>query len=180
MQGAHRHGVIAIVFGLGLAIGACDAGSVGPGNGPDAGSGRDQPLGILCNATFKTTGTYVQTMAQPAEVGGCWPVGTWTFTASIDTDQCQPPPALLPSYEMDIGAVADVDGNWDYTYTFATDPTAHVRMKASGDGGGICTGSVEIYSADGKQYWNFKPALEVGNVLDGEGEYALYDSDQWT
>jgi|SRR5215510_1640904 len=164
-----------------LAFAACDPGGVnGPDpGGPDANNGRDQPLGIICNATFKTNGTFTLGQAQPADVSGCWPIGTWTFTVTLDTNQCQPPPTLLPSYSFQVDAVADVDGNLSYQYTYLTDPTSHFRLKVSGDGGGLCQGSLELYSPDGKQYWNLKPSLETGNVLDGFGEYALYDSDQW-
>lgn len=170
---------LGLLIGL-LGLGACDTGSVGPGQGgPDANSGRDQPLGILCNATFKVTGTFAQSMAQPADVGGCWPVGTWTFNATIDNNQCQTPPALLPQYQFKVDVMTDADGNTNYVDSYMTDPSAHYRLKVSGDGGGLCQGGLEIYSPDGKQLWNFKPSLEVGSVLDGFGEYALYDSDQW-
>jgi hypothetical protein len=177
MTGSLRFGGLALL----LAIGACDTGSVGGGNGgPDANDPRNMDLGILCNATFKLTGTYQQSMAQPSDILGCWPVGTWTFTASIDQNQCQPPPSLLPQYQFKVDATPSVDGTYDWTTTYMTDPNAHYRIKISGDGGGICQGGFELYSMDGKQLWNFKPSLETGNVLDGFGEYALYDADQWT
>ena len=176
MQGALRLGAIAFVLGLG----ACDTGAVGPGGpGPGGPDSQVNPVGVLCMATFKVSGTYVQSEAQPTEVTGCWPVGSWTFNATMDTNMCQTAPSVLPSYQFTVGETMDVDGNYDYTYQFNTDPTAHTIMKVSGDGGGLCQGGFEIFSPDGKQIWNMKPSLETGNVLDGFGEYALYDADQW-
>jgi len=171
---------LGLLVGL-LGFAACDLGGVsGPnGGGPDASTGRDQPLGILCNATFKVTGTFQLGQAQPTDIGGCWPVGTWTWTATMDTNQCQTPPAILPQYQFKVDVATDADGNYNYTDSYLTDPNAHYKLKVSGDGGGLCQGGLEIFSADGKQVWNMKPSLEVGNVLDGFGEYALYDSDQW-
>jgi len=174
----------ALLLGL-LAVVACDPGGVDGGGGPnpggpDANDGRDMPLGIVCNATFKTQGSFVQSMAQPADISGCWPIGTWTFTATVDSNKCPTAPSVLPSYEFKVDWVVDADGNGDYTYTVnLPDPALHYRVHVSGDGGGLCQGGFEIFSADGKQMWNMKPSLETGNVLDGFGEYALYNTDQW-
>jgi hypothetical protein len=173
MTGTIRIGFVAAVLGFA----ACDTGSVGNG-GPDANTSPDQALGIICNATFKLTGTFVQSEAQPSGTS-CWPVGMWTFTASMDSNQCNPAPAILPQYQVQVGEVPDVDGFYDWTYSFVTNTNAKVLLKVSGDGGGICQGGFEVFSDDGKQVWDMKPSLETGNVLDGFGEYALYDSNQW-
>ena len=174
MTGAIRIGVVTAILGLA----ACDTGSVG-NDGPDANTSPDQALGIVCNTTYKLSGSFVQTESQPSDAVGCWPVGTWTFTAAMDTNQCNPAPMILPQYQITVGETSDVDGEYDWTYSFTTDTTAHTLLKVSGDGGGICQGGFEVFSNDGKQVWNMKPSLETGNVLDGFGEYALYDTDQW-
>ncbi len=140
---------------------------------------RDQVLGIECNATFKTTGTFVLGAPQPADVDGCWPVGTWTFSATVDTNECGTPPALLPQYQFKVERLSDSLGDPVDAYTFLTEPSAHHRLKVSSGGGGLCEGGLEIFSEDGKQYWNFKPALEADLSIDGFGEYALYTTDQW-
>jgi hypothetical protein len=178
MKGCARLSIVGL-----LAIAACDTGSVsGPGGGgaaPDA-ADRNTSLGILCNATFKTSGTFAQGATKPADdPSTCWPVGTWTFSATLDTNDCKTPPALLPSYAFKVEQTTDANGDPLRTYTYTTDPTTHYHLKVSGDGGGLCEGGLELFSPDGKQYWNFKPSLETGNVIDGFGEYSLYDSDQW-
>lgn len=176
MMGTLRLGLL---LGL-LATAACDTGSVGPGaGGPDANLDRNTPLGIVCNATFKTQGTFAISLAQPANVGGCWPIGTWTFTATMDTNECPNPPALLPQYQFKVDELTDADGNPYQVDTYLTDPSAHNRLKVTEGGDGLCEGSVELYSNDGLQYWNLKPELNADQSVTGFGEYALYNSDQW-
>lgn len=51
------------------------------------------------------------------------------------------------------------------------------RLKVTEGGGGECEGGVEIYSADGLNYWNLKPAL-TGTTLSGFGDYAAYEKSQ--
>ncbi len=46
---------------------------------------RNEELGIICEAVFNLTGTFVAgTPGRPADVTGCWPVGEWTFTAQLE------------------------------------------------------------------------------------------------
>jgi hypothetical protein len=178
MMGTLRLGLL---FGL-VTTAACDLGGVsGPGGsgGPDADLGRDRPLGIVCNATMKTQGTFTISTPQPADYTGCWPIGTWSFTATLDTNECATPPAMLPKYEFKVEEVVDADGNSQQTYTYLTDPAAHHRLKVSQGGSGLCEGGLEIYSNDGKQYWNLKPELNADQSMTGFGEYALYSTDQW-
>ena len=148
-----------------------------PGGG--SGSDRNQALDIQCNATFKTSGSFVLGAPQPDDVGGCWPIGTWTFTATVDSNECATPPTLLPQYQFKVERLTDASGDPLDSYTFVTEPDVHHRLKVSSGGGGLCEGGLEIFSDDGKQYWNFKPALEADKSIDGFGEYALYNSDQW-
>lgn len=170
---------LALLAGLSLAIPACDLGGVGAG-GPDAGTNRNSALGIICNATFKLTGSFSPSSTDPSgDPQNCWPYGNWTFTAAMNTDECQTPPTLLPQYQFTVSQTVDANGDTQDVYAFTSDPSSHYRLKVSGDGGGLCQGGLEIYSMDGKQYWDMKPSLETGNTVDGFGEYALYDSDQW-
>nr|MBA3457703.1 hypothetical protein [Deltaproteobacteria bacterium] len=82
---------------LGLSVGAC---GVGDDSDIPESDDRNEALGIVCEATMDITGTFVAgTPGRPAEVPtGCWPVGTWTFTATIAENACPTAPALLPSY----------------------------------------------------------------------------------
>lgn len=147
---------------------------------PGGGSGsNDLQAGVQCTASFKTSGTFAQSQAKPDTVSGCWPVGTWTFTATIDSNECGTPPALLPQYQFKVERLVDGDGDPQETYTYLTDPSSHYRLKVSEGGNGDCEGQLEIFSADGKQWWNLKPELMPDLSVQGFGDYALYDSDQW-
>ena len=165
---------------LGLSVGACGVGD--EDSTPDS-DDRNEKLGIVCDATFTLTGTFVAGMpARPAEVPtGCWPVGEWTFTAKLADTTCAAGPdgapaiiAVLPSYRFSVGRIegADMQG-WVDTYTWAGDQAAVRRLKVTEGGGGDCEGGLELFSADGTQFWNMKPAQE-GGVLSGVGEYSKY------
>lgn len=160
---------------LGLSVGACGVGDEDT-TPPDT-DDRNEKLGIVCDATFNITGTFVTgTPARPAEVPtGCWPVGTWTFTASIADNACPTAPAILPSYRFTVGRIegADMQG-WVDTYSWAGDPASVRRLKVTEGGGGDCEGGLELFSADGTEFWNMKPAQE-GGVLSGVGEYSKYN-----
>ena len=161
----------------GLVLGAC-----GVGGDPES-DNRDTQLGIVCNATFTTTGTFVAAApAAPAGVTGCWPVGTWTFTAKVDTNECPTAPTTFPSYQFKVDRAVNTNPNNDigyeesYTWLSAdAKPLLH-KLDVSEIATG-CEGGVEIFSDDGLQFWNLKPFLNNG-TLAGYGEYALYDSDQ--
>jgi hypothetical protein len=136
--------------------------------------------GIVCQSTFKVTGSFAVGQTQPADVFGCWPIGTWTFTATMDTNGCATAPALLPSYSFKGVQTVDANGDPLQTFTYLTDPATHSRVKVSEIGGSRCEAGVELFSPDGLQYWNFKPTLEADKTtVDGFGEYALYMTNQW-
>ena len=164
-------------FGALLAVLAASGCTLG--DGPTGGiDDRDDVLGIECNATFETSGTFAGE-PQPDDIDGCWPVGTWTFTASMDSNECATPPALQEEYEFVVEDLIDEQGNEQRTYMYLTEPTANYRLKVTSGGGGLCEGGLEIFSEDGKQFWNFKPALNADASITGFGEYALYREDQW-
>jgi len=159
---------------LGLSVGACGVGE--DDYTPPETDDRNEELGIICEAVFNLTGTFVAgTPGRPADVSGCWPVGEWTFTASIADNSCPTTPAILPSYRFTVGRIegADMQGYVD-TYNWAGDIAAVRRLKVTAGGGGECEGGLELFSADGTQFWNMKPN-QTGGVLSGTGEYALYN-----
>jgi hypothetical protein len=159
---------------LGLSVGAC---GVGEDSDPPDTDDPNAKLGIICDATFSITGTFTPgTPARPATVPtGCWPVGTWRFTAALVDNTCPAAPAFLPSYQFSVGREegADMQGLMD-TYTWSGDQAAVRRLKVTEGGGGDCEGGLELFSADGTEFWNLKPAQE-GSVLSGGGEYAKYN-----
>ena len=165
---------VGVLILLGLSVGACGVGD--EDNTPPDTDDPNAKLGIVCDATFAITGTFVAgTPARPVEVPtGCWPVGTWTFTARVADNTCPTAPAILPSYQFSVGREegADMQG-WVETYVWAGDQASVRRLKVTEGGGGDCEGGLELFSADGTQFWNMKPAQE-GGVLSGVGEYALY------
>lgn len=165
---------------LGVFVGACavgdeDGAPVPPGESDD----RDDILGILCNAEYTVTGSFTAGLpARPADAPtGCWPVGTWTFTASQMTNECETPPVQLATeYSFRVDR-QDLGEGWEETYTYLGDTSKTYRLKVSEGGGGECEGGLELYNATGTEYWNLKPALE-GTTLSGFAEYAKYGSDQ--
>lgn len=52
-------------------------------------------------------------------------------------------------------------------------------VKVSQGGSGLCAGSVELYSTDGKTVFNLRPELNSDNSITGDGEYAIFATDQW-
>lgn len=161
-----------------LMLGACGVGD------PQADSdNRDEQLGIVCNATFTTTGTFAAAApTRPAGETGCWPVGTWTFTAKVDQNECDTAPSVLASYSFKVDRAVDPDPAKDegyvesYTWLGGTElKVRKVGVSALADG---CQGGIELFSADGTQFWNMRPHLNPDGSVNGFGEYALYDSNQ--
>lgn len=170
-------GVLALVGPLALT--AC---GVGDGAIADT-DNRDETLGIVCNATFTTTGTFqAGTPARPTTVPtGCWPVGTWTFTAKVDTNECAKAPSVAASYSFRVDRASDPDPTKDIglveSYTYLGDKSMLYKIGVSESGSG-CEGGLELYSADGTEYWNLKPLLGDTGSIGGFGEYAKYSTSQ--
>lgn len=176
-----KHFACALV-GLGL-LGACSVGG-DDGGGDDDGlmtgiDDRDDALGIVCNATFKLTGTFTPgTPARPAEIPtGCWPVGTWSFTAAIDTNECPSAPALEASYAFRVDRTDPNGEGWTESYTYMGNQEMLFKLGVSEGGSAECQGGLELYSLDGTEYWNFKP-MQGGTTIEGFGEYAKYKTSQ--
>jgi len=165
--------VVALIL-LGVSAAAC---GVGEDGAPVETDDRNEKLGIVCDAVFNITGTFAEsaTPARPAEDPGCWPVGTWTFTAALADNTCPAAPALLPRYQFTVARAEGTDmQGWSDTYTWTGDQSAVRRLKVTAGGGGDCEGGLELFSPDGTEFWNMKPT-QVGGVLSGVGEYAKYN-----
>jgi hypothetical protein len=168
---------------------ACGVGGGDDGGGGGSGSNIDE--GMVCGATFRVTGTFAAGMpGRPIDPDtmmpqtGCWPVGTWTFTAALDGNDCPAPPAALASYSFRVDRKAPPDGGTDLiesyvNLTSAGDMQNHIKVTSTGQG---CEGHVEFGSADGKQYWNMKPLLlkdPATTALAGDAYYELYKGNAW-
>jgi len=193
-----------LLFATLAAATACSVGGGGGGGGADAnsGAGSDDPNtknGIVCNSAFTITGTFTPgTPGRPIDpdtqlpITGCWPVGTWTFTAAVDTAwvdptgaKCPTSPTVLPSYSFRVDRTDEGTGLVE-SYTNLTTLNglqAHIAVSSNGQG---CEGNFEMGSADGKDFWNMQPTLlnpAAGGApltaLGGTGDYSEYKSDSW-
>jgi hypothetical protein len=181
--------------GLSLLFATWTACSVGGGGGPDTGGpgtgseDHNMTLGIVCNSAFKITGTFTAgTPGRPTDettgepITGCWPIGTWTFTASVDTEnnECTPAPTVLAGYSFRVDGMDDGDGIVRSYMNLGAlgDLQYHLSVSSNGQG---CEGNFEIGSADGKQYWNLQPVLpnDAPAMIAGHGDYSLYNADAW-
>jgi len=183
------------LFGTGCFIG-----------GDDFDKGNPNPEGIVCTDAFKVSGSFAPgTPVRDADSPtGCWPVGTWTFTVSIDPtdenvqditgdkkpDRCgsvaQTSIATFDaSYSFRVDRTQDPNGDdWVDSYTLiGSSPSGghtvwndKVLYKISvTEGGGLdCEGNLELYSADGKSFWNLHPMQADGQPLQGFGDFVLY------
>ncbi len=171
----------ALVLMVGCGVGGDDGGN----HGTDAGSDLN---GELCSASLTTTGTFTAgTPARPTDpdtgmpITGCWPVGTWTFTAKVsDMGGCKTAPMLAQSYSFRVDRM-DPDGSGyveSYALLAGTDGMqTHIAVSAVGDG---CQAHLELGSMDGTQYWNLQPhLLDTATALDGKGDYVVYKANGW-
>lgn len=188
--------------------------AVGCGVGDDDGEfAQDQ---AVCADAFKVSGSMTPkaplrpTMDpnNPADpFTGCWPVGTWNFTVSLDPsneniidvdgdqqgDRCGSVSGTRPatfdasySFTVDRAEGSDGQGPADsYTLVgavaegerFRWNDKFLFRLKVTEGGGGECEGGLELFSEDGKSYWNLKPAL-TGTTISGFGEFKLFEKAQ--
>ena len=138
-------------------------------------------LGRVCTATFTTSGSFMPGSVAPTGWSGCWPVGMWTFSASQTASDCASVPMLLSQYQMKGDQVADMNGDPNYAMSYVTDPAAHFIAKVSeGGANSQCEGELDLYSADGKSVFYWKPVTNPDNTISGDGEYTLYTTDQWS
>jgi hypothetical protein len=166
--GMTRHGrQVGILAGITLSLAA--TGCVG---GALSGDENRNELGIQCEAALRLEGSFTATQAQPADVFGCWPVGTWRFTATVTQTDCSAAPALEQEYTFEVTR----DAEEAYHIAFVNNPSSpFLKMKVSGDGGGMCSGGFEIFSADSRTVTNLKPMLQANGILAGHGEVIVYE-----
>lgn len=182
--------------------------AVGCGVGDDDFEPRDpNPAKMICTDAFKATGTWTAgiPMRDIDSPTGCWPVGLWSFTVSLDPtddqilditgdqkpDRCGAVSGTRAAtfegnYSFTVNRVDDGDG-WveSYVVTGAVDQGGQkiwndkviYKVKVTEGGGGECEGGLEIYSRDGLEYWNMKPNL-TGTTITGAGDYAIYEEPQ--
>jgi hypothetical protein len=169
-----RAGLLSI--GLVSVLGAC-----GVGEEP----GPNNTLGRVCTSQLSVTGSFVQGAAPPLNndgttYEGCWPVGTWTFSASVEQNDCATPPQMLPSYAFKGSLITDPETQDQVqSFSYLTDPSAHAIIRVSAAGNATCEGELSVFSPDGLQVWTLKPWLNTDTTISGEGEYSLYTDDQW-
>lgn len=183
-----KRGALTLCLGL-ATLAACGVGDDGPPSTPEA---------RICQAHFTVAGQFTMSRPSPDDVNnntgiapgdgvpdiqGCWPVGTWTFQLTQIDNTCKTPPTPLAEYKFTGVFVAD-PVTPDYTFTLVTpEPSANShRIGVSSGGGGLCEGSLELYSADAKQSWILNPALNVFNTsgpLTGVGEYGEFKDPQY-
>jgi hypothetical protein len=161
------------LLGLTLALGVAPGCLASPAS---PASDRQQQLGIVCEAQVKIAGHFETSAARPADVFGCWPVGTWTFSASVESSDCASPPALAPQYAFAVAR--DADSIETYRYLGATSSEG-IALKVSSGGSGLCEGGLMIYSADRKTLVNLKPTLHADGTITGNGEVELYATPQF-
>ena len=178
----------------GLSLAACGVGNdTTPPHDPDP---------RLCAASGTTTGTWTQILANPDLNGdgvpdalGCWDDGTWSFSATVATSNCTTAPVLLSNYQFKSTHTIDPAGCTPgptttcelslEMYSYVNDPNTHNHTKTSNTAGG-CEGQLELFSADGKTVWNFRPLIasysadHTTGTLTGQWEYAEFADDQWT
>lgn len=163
-----------VLVGMTLAVGSLSGCMPDPGSA--SAQDRKSVLGIQCEGKIKISGQFVKGAEQPYDVHGCWPVGTWTFTAELEDTDCTNPPVLESQYSFRV----ERDAEETMQYTYLNDPAyERRRMKVTSGGGGLCEGALEIYSPDGKILLNLHPALQADGTINGFGELEVYAKDQW-
>jgi hypothetical protein len=167
----HPRFVICVSSAVGTLLGCVEPASVESSN-----ADRQATLGIVCEAQVAIAGNFKAGAARPSDVFGCWPVGTWTFSATVQSTDCASPPALERQYAFAVARDADQVE----TYRFLNDPARDgVRLKVTSGGSGLCEGGLMIWSADRKTLFNLKPTLNADGTVAGNGEIELYSTPQF-
>lgn len=133
-------------------------------------------LGRLCTAILGVSGTFEVGASRPDDNPGCWPVGVWRLSPAVQQNECPSPPQLDPEYAFRV--TRDDDNN--FTYKYLTHPNYdRVRLKVSSGDGGVCQGTLESYSPDGKTVITLKAGLQEDMTVSGFGQYDIYAKDEW-
>jgi hypothetical protein len=173
-----------------LAAGACAVGNVPPGTMTDDGperipsgdesvEARLDGLDIICESTLLVTGTFAPGLAQPVDMMGCWPVGTWTLSATIDRLGCDPQPDFQTG-EFAESWVYEVTYDEETTTTnmvFVNNPTDdRVNFKITTAGDSLCHGAMDHFQLDNTVI-GFRPTLQLDGTLTGIGTYTVHEED---
>lgn len=194
---------------------ACGVGDEGSNNEPT----NPNPNRLKCSAAVTVSGTFQESTTNPrpldplgpdgeagtaddntTTIGGCWPVGTWTFTATVDStsdvvditgdgvgDRCgevsgTSPPTFESSYSFKVERTEDPnsDGLVE-TYQYLGSSPGFVSVHVSEGGGGDCEGIVEFKNSDATQWWTFNPTIctsanctPASNSIAGSGDFTTY------
>jgi len=152
----------------------------GGGTGGSGGGGGAVPVAgnLLCTTNLAMAGTFTQVNAPPSDfAGGCWPDGTWVFTATVTDSDCAS--GMTPTVENQYKFTVTEDADFNDTIVYNNDPAnMYVTTKISGGDGGVCVGAFMIFSADGKTVWNLRPAMQADNSINGQGDIQVWDADQ--
>lgn len=158
-----------------------DAGAVDPGNLPTRIPNAMDPeydpnldaLGIVCQTTMTLTGTFQEGEPQPADLNGCWPVGTWTVQTQLDFVGCDPQEPIAQEFVYTVQRIDDSN-----VVIFDADPdNERVNFKISTDSSGGCFGGFEHYGLD-LRVINLQPDLLPGTTtLTGEGFFQVWLED---
>jgi hypothetical protein len=165
---------LAWILGASIALWAgCDTGSAGddqPG---------DDDNDVVCTAELDIAGSFVQTSPPPTPETGCWPIGTWTFQATVVTNDCATAPTPgQESFRVDRDTAApEPDFTWIYTY-LTTPATNTADISVSSGGVGECEGQLLLFNSDGKEMWSLRPALLLDSSLAGHGTFSIHTRDQ--
>jgi hypothetical protein len=167
-------------------VGGVDGGGGMTGDGPvripaDDPSIDDRldALEIICESTLNVTGTFVESLAQPEGYMGCWPVGTWSVTATVDRLGCDPQPEVTENfvYEVTFDEEASTH-NVAFTGNGMAPNDDRVNLKISTAGDSLCHGSMDHYAIDGT-VWGFRPTLQLDGTLLGIGTYSVFEEDSF-
>jgi len=141
---------------------------------------QPDPNGRTCSAVLTTQGTFTPDTTQPAPADWvtCWPVGMWTFTVQVASNNCSPAPTPAAMYQLKGTTMPDQNGDPMPVMQYVGDTTRTIAKYSDG-GSGLCEGELDLYSADGKTVWLLKPELNADNSLTGDGEYGVFSTDQW-
>jgi hypothetical protein len=129
-------------------------------------------LGIICESTLTVTGSFTEGAAQPSDLNGCWPVGTWRIEAAIDRQGCDPQTPIDGEFVYEVTHEEDTDD-----VTFVTDPSdERVNLKINTDGTGLCLGAFEHYGL-ANDVITFRPVLQEDGSITGIGSYQVHTQD---
>lgn len=99
------------------------------------------------------------------------PTYTLVVTRIVEPSPTPDPEVLIEDYKLEGQTESGGNRMWNGKVL--------ARMKVTEGGGGECSGAVELYSTDGKQYWNMRPDLSSdGTTLTGFGQYMAYEESQ--